>query len=74
MSASNNINSEITDALSNTLLATLGASQDVAISVQQQSFVHALGLAMHNGVTRQAAGQQIADALVTAGLAKAGEA
>lgn len=62
------VNDQITDAVSQTLLTTVGAAQQVSAGTQQQAFAHALGLAMQNAVSRQQAGQTLADALVTAGL------
>jgi len=52
----------------------VGTAQQVAAGTQQQSFVHALGLAMHNAAARQRSGQELADALVSTGLARANAA
>lgn len=71
MAFPDSINDQITDAVSQSLLTTVGTAQQVAAGTQQQAFVHALGLAMHNAAARQRSGQELADALVSAGLARA---
>jgi len=55
------VNDQITDAVSQSLLTTLGNSKNVAAGTQQQSFVHALGLGMHDAVSRVLDGTTVSD-------------
>lgn len=63
------VNDQITDAVSQTLSATVGTAQQNAAAVQQQCFAQALALGMQNAAARQQQGQLLADTLMSTALA-----
>jgi hypothetical protein len=58
------LNDQITDAVTQSTLASFGAARATALAVSQQTWAQAMGLGFQNAVTRQQNGHLIAEALM----------
>ena len=63
--AADTVNSQITDAVTQTNVKILGESPAQALSVAYQTFAHAVGLAMEGAMQVQGGMQQIATSATT---------
>lgn len=63
------VNSQITDAITQSGVHTLGASPAVALSNLYQATAHAMGLAAHNATQAQQQLQIVAQAATAQGVA-----
>lgn len=63
------VNGQITDAVTQTAVLTVGAAPATALMTQQQVWAHAMGIGFENAVARQQAGQTLAEALLAAAVA-----
>ncbi len=64
MSDSNQVNQQITDAVTQTNVSVVAESPAQSLGVVYQSLAHALGISMQNAVTAQSSMQQIGTSVV----------
>lgn len=62
------VNGQITDAVTQTVVLSPGSAPASALMTQQQVWSHAMGLGFENAVSRQQAGQTLAEALLAAAM------
>lgn len=62
------VNDQVTDALSQTLVANIGTAQQTGAAVVQQCYAQAMALGMQNAAARQQQAQLVADTLMSAAL------
>ena len=62
------VNSQITDAVTQSALTVAGSAGATAVSNAQQLASHALGLLVENATAAQQRGQTLAEAVVAAGV------
>ncbi len=71
MALPTSVNGQITDAVTQSALMSLGTAPATALGAQQQVWAHAMGIGFENAAARQQAGQTLAEAFLSAVVADA---